>query len=120
MNSICVASSEQMVFSGDSVGDVRVWRKEVAGEEAMEEGGRDGKIILTIMFFYIQNYGSCRESYPYTRYVHTCTWKYMCIAHQPKNFKNENKSPLTLTKQTNTNTQEQDTGCPALRTGTVG
>ena len=53
---------------------------------------------------------------------HSCmdTWKYMCIAHQPKNFKKENKSPLTLTKQTNTNTQEQDTGCPALRTGTVG
>ena len=23
--------------------------------------------------------------------VYTCTWKYMCIAHQPKNFKKENK-----------------------------
>ena len=33
MNSICVASSGSLVFSGDSVGDVRVWSREETGEK---------------------------------------------------------------------------------------
>ena len=32
MNSICVAVSGKTVFSGDSVGEVRVWTREGGGE----------------------------------------------------------------------------------------
>ena len=32
MNSICVASSGEVMFSGDSVGEVMVWSREEPGE----------------------------------------------------------------------------------------
>ena len=32
VNSICVSSSGEMVYSGDSVGEVRVWKREESGE----------------------------------------------------------------------------------------
>ena len=38
MNSICVASSGQLVFSGDSVGDVMVWCKEKSSEQCEDVG----------------------------------------------------------------------------------